>query len=174
MITVSSAFVAAIDGSGGLNLSVGSGVLWMNGVTAVILPQIIVMPKNNTTFVFINITTATVQTNQSGFIAGCVPIAVVVTSNAYIMSVIDERPDFYSIPASASIPNFADAEIPGGSINGSNVTFSLAHAPNPQISLSLYLNGLLQLPTSYSLSGSTITMTAAPHTGSVLEAYYRF
>jgi len=66
-------------------------------------------------------------------------------------------------------------EVPSGSINGSNTSFSLAHAPASGIQL--YLNGVLQQPGSgkdYTLSGATITMIAAPNTGDVLLAAYQY
>ena len=76
----------------------------------------------------------------------------------------------------SSAPGFTDAETPAGLINGSNVTFTLADAPNPSTSLALYRNGLLQLPgTDYTLSGNVITFATAatPQTGDLLQAYYR-
>lgn len=72
--------------------------------------------------------------------------------------------------------NFADAEIPGGTINGANLTFTLAAAPSPATSLKLYKNGmLLQRPNDYTLSGSIITFVnaAAPQSGDSITAYYR-
>jgi hypothetical protein len=84
---------------------------------------------------------------------------------------------YYRITSGTSATfNFADAEIPTGTINGTNVTFALAAAPNPVISLKLYKNGmLLQQPNDYTLSGSTITFVsaAAPQTGDSITAYYR-
>jgi hypothetical protein len=73
--------------------------------------------------------------------------------------------------------NFADAEVPGGLINSSNVTFTLAHSPSPALSLNLFLNGIWQAQGAshdYTLTGSTITMTTAPSTSSMLYASYRF
>lgn len=74
--------------------------------------------------------------------------------------------------------NFVDAEVPSGSINSSNVTFTLAHAPNPGASLRLYLNGVLQKPgTDYTLSGNTITYTVAPVNTAGTDwhlAFYRY
>ena len=73
-------------------------------------------------------------------------------------------------------PNFSDEEIPGGTINGVNVTFTLANAPNPGASLLLHQNGLCLQQGSgkdYTLSGSTITFTTAPATNDILLAWYR-
>lgn len=69
---------------------------------------------------------------------------------------------------------FVDAEVPGGAINGSNGTFTLANIPNPPASLLLFLNGTLQIQgTNYTLVGNTITM-AAPASSSTLLGWYRF
>jgi len=70
---------------------------------------------------------------------------------------------------------FADAEVPGGTINGSNTAFTLANSPDPSGSLELYLNGQFQTSgTDYTLSGNAITMTVAPSTGDSLLAFYRY
>ena len=62
--------------------------------------------------------------------------------------------------------NFADEEIPSGTINGSNVTFTLAHTPSPLASLILSLAGLVQWQNGsgdYTLSGTTITASPSPY-----------
>lgn len=59
-----------------------------------------------------------------------------------------------------------------GAIDGTNVTFTTAHAPIGG-SIILTLAGAVQTPgTDYSLSGSTITMAMAPASGSSLLATY--
>jgi len=68
-------------------------------------------------------------------------------------------------------------EVPSGTINGSNDTFTLTHSPSPTDSLKLFLDGvLLKQGTHYTLSGSTITFVAAyiPQTGQTLFASYRY
>lgn len=63
-------------------------------------------------------------------------------------------------------------EVPSGSINSSNVTFTLSATPSSG-KLELYLNGVRQKPTNdYSLSTNTITMVSAPTTGSTMLASY--
>jgi hypothetical protein len=74
------------------------------------------------------------------------------------------------------IPNFADNETPGGTINGTNVTFTLVHPPNPAGSLMLVNQGLVKrqnIAGDYTLAGSTITFLAAPTIGPML-AWYRY
>jgi uncharacterized protein YoxC len=83
---------------------------------------------------------------------------------------------YYRMAGTGSATNFTDNETPGGSINGTNLTFTLASSPNPAGSLRLYRNGLLVAPGGdYTLSGSSIAFTSAttPRTGDSLAAYYR-
>ncbi|BDC51983.1 hypothetical protein F183_A42980 [Bryobacterales bacterium F-183] len=72
--------------------------------------------------------------------------------------------------------NFVDHETPGGLVNGSNATFTLASTPSPASSLSLLRNGLLlKASVDFTLSGNTITFFTAsvPQSGDLLEANYR-
>ncbi len=84
---------------------------------------------------------------------------------------------FYRLPGSGPSASFVDGEIPSGAIDGVNLVFTLANAPNPASSLKLYKNGvLLQQNTDYTLSGSTITFASpsiAPLSGDLLTAFYR-
>lgn len=72
--------------------------------------------------------------------------------------------------------NFADSEIPGGAVNGVNVTFSLAHTPNPTTSLIFNVNGQTLSPAGVdmTLSGSTVTVNTAPPTTSAIICWYRY
>lgn len=81
------------------------------------------------------------------------------------------------IPTSAGLlaANFVTGETPSGTINGSNVTFTIANTPITG-SVELYLNGLWQTPggsNDYTISGSTLTYITAPATGDILRANYR-
>lgn len=71
--------------------------------------------------------------------------------------------------------NFITRETPSGTINGSNVTFTLAYTPYAN-SEEVFLNGLLQEPgagNDYTISGLTITYLTAPVTGDRLKVNYR-
>lgn len=71
---------------------------------------------------------------------------------------------------------FADNEIPAGTINGINDTFTLLHAPVSG-STQIFLNGVLQpITTGYTVAGNVITFTATyiPQTGDNLYAFYRY
>jgi hypothetical protein len=81
---------------------------------------------------------------------------------------------YYRIVGTGAATTFTDNETPGGAINGTNLSFTLASAPSPAASLRLFRNGLL-LTGDYTLSGSTIAFTSAttPRMGDSLAAYYR-
>jgi hypothetical protein len=73
-------------------------------------------------------------------------------------------------------PMFVDGEVPSGTVDGSNATFTLAEAPWPSSSLQLFRNGVLQRsPDDYTLSDNTVTFLAAsiPKTGDQIQASYR-
>lgn len=72
--------------------------------------------------------------------------------------------------------SFADSETPSGAINGSNVTYTLAHTPSPAGSLILTVNGQVLAPVGvdFTLSTATITMNTAPPSGSSVLAWYRY
>jgi hypothetical protein len=67
------------------------------------------------------------------------------------------------------------AEQPSGTVNGSNVTFTLTYAvdPPPQ-GAQVMLDGInLYYTTDFTISGNTITMTFAPAAGQTLWAIYQ-
>lgn len=82
-------------------------------------------------------------------------------------------------PGAVTIPSFADAEIPGGTVNGTNLTFTLAHGDTATgNSLVLTRNGVVQQGegNDYTLAGATISFatSSTPQTGDVLQAWYRY
>src|SRR5580658_742268 len=73
-------------------------------------------------------------------------------------------------------PNFTDAQVPAGPINGANVSFTLSAVPAPASSLALYRNGVLQMAgQDYTISGNTIQFLAGstPQAGDTLLGSYR-
>jgi hypothetical protein len=73
------------------------------------------------------------------------------------------------------IGNWSINETPSGAINGTNVAFTLAHTPAGQIML--YLNGQYMTAGAgedYTISGSTITMAAAPIVGDKIRSNYPY
>jgi len=76
----------------------------------------------------------------------------------------------------AAGPDFTDAEVPAGALNGANASFTVAAVPTPASSLNLYRNGVLQKAgLDYNLSGNTIQFLtgATPQSGDTLLAFYR-
>jgi len=73
-------------------------------------------------------------------------------------------------------PGFVDGEIPAGQIDGFNAVFTLANAPTPPSSLTLFRNGVLQKEgLDYTLSGSQISFAAVsvPQPDDILTGSYR-
>jgi hypothetical protein len=84
---------------------------------------------------------------------------------------------YYRVAGAGPTVLFVDSEVPGGTIDGNNVSFTLANTPNPAVSLKLYKNGvLLSQGGDYTLSGSNINFASTsvtPQTGDILIASYR-
>lgn len=89
----------------------------------------------------------------------------------------DELAVYYRTAGTGSPTSFVDDEKPAGTINGTNMSFSLANLPTPATSLKLFKNGnLLGQNIDYRLSNQTITFintAVTPATGDSLIAYYR-
>ena len=84
---------------------------------------------------------------------------------------------YYRVAGVGPVSSFTDYEVPGGMIDGNNLGFTLAAAPNPPLSLKLYKNGvLLNQNSDFTLTGTNITFantTVTPHPGDSLIASYR-
>jgi hypothetical protein len=89
----------------------------------------------------------------------------------------DAMSAYYRVAGTGPVTQFADGETPGGTVNGTNLTFTLIATPSPATSLRLYKNGMLQQQgNDYTLSGATIAFSStsiAPQTGDTLAASYR-
>jgi hypothetical protein len=75
-----------------------------------------------------------------------------------------------------TLPGFVDMETPTGTVNGSNLVFTLNQAPAPAASLHLFRNGVLQRPSvDYTINGNILTFlaAAAPQSSDLLLASYR-
>lgn len=72
-----------------------------------------------------------------------------------------------------SLTDLVTSETPSGTVNGSNVTFTLANTPAGFVHV--HLDGLLQDVgggNDYTISGATITFVSAPLTGSKIRVSY--
>jgi len=68
---------------------------------------------------------------------------------------------------------FYEQVVPSGTINGSNVAFTLPFLPLESPAVLLYQDGLLLTQgTDYTISGTAITMTVAPALAQNLVAYF--
>lgn len=88
-----------------------------------------------------------------------------------------------TIPPSQTI-NFADAEVPAGTIDGNNGNFTLAHIPlESGASLILSRNGIIQksgiggdflFATPNNIATITFQSGSIPQPGDILQAWYRY
>jgi hypothetical protein len=108
--------------------------------------------------------------------------AVVISGNGELESATGDPGDCIRVDGTSgpcgstgSGPAFVDGEVPGGTIDGVNVTFTLASEPLPPASLMLYRNGVLQGTSDYTLLGSVVLFNgpSVPRTGDTLQASYR-
>lgn len=75
----------------------------------------------------------------------------------------------------SAVPAFAANETPGGGVDGTNTSFTLANTPSPATSLLLYQNGLLlQAGIDYNLLNNAIAFLFAPQPGDILLASYQY
>jgi len=71
------------------------------------------------------------------------------------------------------IGSIFEQEIPSGTVNGSNLAFTLSSTPHSNKAVMLTVDGLILRQTSdYSISGNAITMTTAPVVGQQLYVFY--
>jgi hypothetical protein len=173
MITLSSALAPSIEQ--GLQVTVAPALLWLNGSIVLTPTSLVFLTAYSTSYVYLNSSLGAVAVSHTGYPQDQIPIATVVTGFTQVESLIDDRPDYSNVGGGGSSILFSDAEIPSGTINGSNVTFTLQNAPDPALSLFFCRNGLVQLAgVDYSLSSNIITFTLAPLTGDFLLGWYRY
>jgi hypothetical protein len=64
-------------------------------------------------------------------------------------------------------------QTPTGTINGSNVSFTLSNTPAIAATVVVYVDGAIQIQsTDYTLTTNTITFTVAPATGQSIIVQY--
>lgn len=117
--------------------------------------------------------TGSISVNTTGFTAGKLHIAIVVTSGGNVSTITDKRTFVTNAGAGVGTAIWRQGT-PTGTIDGSNTIFTLPSVPDAS-SLFLVLDGMPLDPgvgDDYSLSGSTITFTTAPATGSKLVYWY--
>lgn len=192
-VSANSASISSLNASvGNLNTSVTGLTSTVNTLSATIAKNSFVFvdgeapagTPNGTTTTFTLANTPSPASSLSLYRNGVLQSAgvdytlsgsLIVFLNGSIPQAGDLLQAFYRMPGTGSSYSFADDEFPTGAINCANLSFALAHPPNPPASLRLYKNGVLLLQnTDYTLSGATIVFSAAPQTGDSLLAYYRY
>jgi len=156
----------------GLTLKLSAGTAFNAGAVVDYAGGTLTLPNNATSYVFLDPTASYAPaSNTSGFPSTSIPIAVVITLSGAITSITDDRTPFI---APVALTQFSDAEIPSGSINGSNTSFTLAHAPNPPGSLLVESDGTLLAVggVGFTLSGTSLSTTYAPVNS--LLVWYRY
>jgi uncharacterized protein YoxC len=184
---------------GGLNSTISSLTNTVNGLSATV--NTLSASSSNAVFVDAETPTGTINGSNTSFTLSHTPAPVVsltlyrnglIQTNGvdftiggstltFLAGSVPKVGDivlaYYRVPGTGAAIMFTDAEMPGGSANGTNLTFTLASAPNPTASLKIYKNGvLLSQGGDYSVSGSSITFAGtatAPQTGDSLLATYR-
>lgn len=90
------------------------------------------------------------------------------------LTILGDGTEVHPLTAGITGPHFADAETPAGATPGT--AFTLAHIPNPAISLMLVWNGIVLQAggVGYTLVGNAITTILAVQAGDSFEAWYRY
>lgn len=72
--------------------------------------------------------------------------------------------------------NHVTGEVPSGTINGVNTSFTMAHTPlSGTLAIYVGVGGGLRLAASgFSFTGTSLTITAAPGIGALLMIDYRY
>ena len=150
--------VTGYPGPAGLRIQVGppgtnlAGTISINNVLYLIPTQYVNVQQMATTYVYVELTGATIQTNNSGFTGSVWPIAIVSANMVEITNLQDVRPDLITIGT-------------GGGGGGSSVDNVLAIAAPQTLPLALGDNLLAQvvaaanpvtLPSPVGLTGQVI------------------
>jgi hypothetical protein len=158
-----------------LEVHVGPAQFFIGGELFVVAPSVIFVEPNSTSYLYFSFSGGTVGITRMFYPTDDLPICVAVTDSEKVIGLQDDRPDFTNGVPGVVTPNFSDAEVPSGAINGTNTEFSLASSPTPAASLILMLNGLVQAQgADYTLLNQEITFAIPPVTGDALLAFYRY
>lgn len=100
------------------------------------------------------------------------PIGAITPTNGQVLTWSSTNSDWEPKTVTVPVPAVV-SETPGGTMNGSNKAFTLSFVPNPGASLTLWLNGVEQVPaTDYTISAATVTYVVAPKSTDLMIAQY--
>jgi hypothetical protein len=137
-------------------------------------PPMFTSPAEGVWFIKIkNIGTGTLTLDPNGMNVDASTSTFTIPQNSGF-TVSTDSTDYWTSDNFSAAPSFADAEVPSGTINGSNTSFTLAHTPlaTPIVEE----DGLL--PTrgagsfGYTLSGTSLIFTDAPQRS--VHLWYRY
>lgn len=112
-------------------------------------------------------------TGDTFYYNGSAVVRLGIGSSGQVLTVAGGVPT-WATPGSLATTNFVFNEVPSGTLNGTNVTFTLANTPTTG-TVTLYMNGqLLHVGGSndYTISTNTITFVTAPISTDVILANY--
>ena len=72
----------------------------------------------------------------------------------------------------ATLQAFTDYKVTTGTGNGSNTTLTLSADPGQEGNTQVYIDGVYQSKSNYSISGTTLTFSTAPPNGSAIEVVH--
>lgn len=157
----------------GLVLNVAAGRVKHNNVVATYAGGTTTVADATTNYVEVN-NAGSVSNNTTGFTSGRYPIATVVAAAGVITVVTDKRA--WAAISIDEADSFVVREVPTGTINGSNDTFTLAFTPITGAE-EVYLNGVLLQSggEDYTITTNSIVFVAGsiPQTGDRLLVTYR-
>lgn len=170
-LTVSDVRVAAATGS---STTVTGGTAGGTGGTVALAPTPI--PESQVTGLVSDLAARPVK--GPGFAAGS---TAVVDGSGLLESASGNATDCMHVngssgPCGTGAPSFVDGDLPSGTLDGLNATFTLTALPVPSTSLALYRNGVLQKQSfDYTITGNTLLFATAstPQPGDILLANYR-
>ena len=151
----------------GLSSSVSGLTSTVNGVTSTVSGLSNTVAAHATSI-------GTLTTNMGTVNSNVAALTTSLTNLTNIVSGLSATVNALSTVGSSAL--YADAQLPAGTLDGTNVTFTLASTPSPVSSLGLYRNGLLQAPAvDFTLSGAVVTFLtgSTPKVGDILQAFYR-
>lgn len=154
-------YFAPYIGPPGLLIAVNAGELLFSGASVIIPATTVILLANATNYVFLNTSTAGIQSNTSGFpSSNCYPLATVLTGTTGIVALVDNRPDVSPSGSSGASSLTRFFLTPTG--DPATYTLAIPFTANAMV----FRNGVLLFPTSdYTTTGSSITFVTTPSAG---------